>query len=210
MATRTNTTGPYSAPMTRFSAAPNATYIDSEYVWYGQPAQPIAESFPLWSTPTVNTAIAATGVGHASAIALQAGMVVTQITYVTAVTAAVSPTAQYIALYDPAQSLCVSSGDLTSTARAANTVYTIPMLRPYTCPTTGVYYVSISFTAATVPTLTGFTYSNGTAFPLSGMLGNGIPPMMSCSHGTALGGVAPASLLTAQASVVGRIWFLVS
>jgi hypothetical protein len=149
---------------------------------------------------TANNAIGATGVGHATAIALQAGDVVTSITFVTATTAAASPTAGYIALYDAtvsptAPTLMAQSADFGSTARAANTAYTVSLATAQTIINAGLYYISISFTASTVPTLAGVAYHNAV---LSGAVITGMPTM-AWTHGSSLGATAPATIASGTA-----------
>jgi hypothetical protein len=152
------------------------------------------------NTATTNNAIGATGVAHATAIALQAGDVVTSITFVTATTAAATPTAGFIALYDAtvsqsAPTLMAQSADFGSTARAANTAYTVSLATAQTITTAGLYYVSISFTAGTVPTLAGMAYHNAV---MSGIIITGMPTM-AWTHGSAVGATAPATIASGTA-----------
>lgn len=199
MPAKSRSTGPFVAPITKLSYAPNQVFTDDEFIWQNQPQTTFATNFPIWMLNTaaaVSIAGAGTGVGLAQPISLQQGMVVTNISYRTTNTAAGTPTAQYVALYDNAATpnLLVTSGNLTTTARAANTTHTVAMQRPYTIPTSGIYYVSISFTASTVPTLlgvsSGYTTNTGHA---AGVLGT---PAQGWTHGTALAGVAPATIAT--------------
>lgn len=158
-----------------------------------------------------DNAIGATGVGHATPIGLQAGEVIGYITFITGGTAAGTPTAGYVALYGPgatlssAPVLVAQSADLGSTARAANTKYTIAMTTAYTVPTAGLFFVSISFTAGTVPTLRGGTNGNlvmGTAL-ITGM------PVLTQSHGSALGATPPATI-TGGTGVTTPCYYLLS
>ena len=152
------------------------------------------------NSATTNNAIGATGVGHATAIALQAGDVVTSITFVTATTAAATPTAGFVALYDAtvsasAPTLMAQSADFGSTARAANTAYTVSLATAQTIVTAGLYYVSISFTAGTVPTLAGMAYHNAV---MSGAIITGMPTM-AWTHGSSLGATAPSTIASGSA-----------
>ena len=152
------------------------------------------------NTATANNAIGATGVAHATAIALQAGDVISSITFVVATTAAGTPTAGFAALYDAtvsqtAPTLMAQTADFGSTARAANTAYTVSLATAQTITTSGLYYVSIAFAAATVPTLAGMAYHNAV---LSGAIITGMPTM-AWTHGSSLTGTAPATIASGTA-----------
>lgn len=139
-----------------------------------------------------NNAIGATGVAHATPIPLQAGEVVNRITFVTATQAAVSPTAGFVALYSAAATpvLLGQSADFTTTARAANTAYTIPLATAVTIERAGLYWVSIAFAAGTVPTLRGASLGNAA---LAAALRTG-QPVAAQTHGSSLTGTAPATI----------------
>ncbi len=157
-----------------------------------------------------NTAIAATGVCHATAIALQAGDVITNITFVTATTAAGTPTAGFAALYNGTVSastptLMAQTADFGSTARAANTAYTVALAPAQTITTAGLYYVSISFTASTVPTLHGANLNNAV---MSGAIITGMPTL-AWTHGSAVGGTAPSTIASGSA-VSTPVYFILT
>lgn len=161
-------------------------------------------------TPTSNTAIAASGVGHATAIALQAGDVISTIYFATATTAANGPTAGFVALYDAtvsitAPTLMAQSADFGSTARAANTWYSAALATAQTIITSGLYYVSISFTVSTtVPTLVGAAFNNAI---VSGAAITG-EPTMAWSHGSSLGATAPATIASGTAVATPVLYIL--
>jgi hypothetical protein len=154
------------------------------------------ESLPRWSADA-NNAIGATGVAHATPIPLQAGEVISNITFVTATTAAGTPTAGFVALYSSAATpaLLGQSADFATTARAANTAYTVPLATPVTIERAGLYWVSIAFAAATVPTLRGATLGNAA---LAAALRTGMP-VAAQSHGSSLTGTAPATIASPTA-----------
>jgi len=167
-----------------------------------------AESYPRYLCDVANgNAIGATGVGHATAIPLQAGDVVTNITFVTGATAAATPTAGFVALYSSASTpaLLAQSADFGSTARAANTAYTVALASAVTITSSGLYYVSISFTAGTVPTLRGI--STGAAV-MAGAVITGMP-VLAQTHGSALAGTAPATIASGTA-VATPCYFLLT
>lgn len=170
----------------------NGPYFDENYLRQGSPTNStFTESFPRYQCGTDN-AIAATGVCHATAVPLQAGDVVTNITFVTGGTAAVAPTAGFVALYSPAGALIAQSADFGSTARAANTAYTVALATAQLITTPGLHYVVISFTAGTVPTLRGISTGNAA---VAGAIGLSAP-VLAQTHGSAVGATAPDTIAT--------------
>lgn len=181
--------------------------INTDYLLQGSPNNStFVESIRRYFAGTDN-AIAATGVAHATAIALQSGDVVTNITFVTGGTAAGTPTAGFVALYSAASTpaLLAQSADFGSTARAANTAYTIPLATAQTITADGLYYVSISWTATTVPTLRGLTVGNAV---VAGALGVSAK-VLAQTHGAAVGAVAPATIAS-PTTVATMCYFVVT
>lgn len=173
----------------------NAHYpaINPDWARAGSP-NTFAETAPKLLSGA-DVAIAATGVELSAMIPLPVGTVVTSITFVTGATAAVTPTAGYACLRGTTGALMAQSADFTTTARAANTEYTVTLSTPQLIATTGLYRVGISFTAGTVPTLRGVSLG-AAALTASGTT-------IAVTHGAAVGGVAPANTATpANASVV--------
>ncbi len=170
----------------------NGPRYDENYLRQGSPTNStFAESVPR-TQANADLAIAATGVELSVAIPLQAGDLVTNLTFVTGATAGGTLTAGYICLRDTAGALLAQSADFGSTARAANTAFTIALATAQLITTPGLYYVGISFTASTVPTLRGATLLNGI---LAGALIAGMP-VLSRSHGSGVGATAPATTAT--------------
>lgn len=141
---------------------------------------------------TGNLAIAATGVEHAVAIPLEQGDVVTNITFVVATTAAGTPTAGYAVLRSPAGAKLAQTADFGSTARAANTAYTVALTAAYTVTADGLYIVGISFTASTIPTLKGIDLGNAS---VAGAIGLSMP-ILAQTHGSSVGATAPSTIAT--------------
>lgn len=170
----------------------NGDTFPADYFRQGSPANAtFAESCPRLFAGG-DLAIAATGVELAVGVPLQAGDVVTNITFVTGGTAAGTPTAGYLVLRDSGGAKLAQTADFGSTARAANTAYTVALTAAYTVVAAGLFYVGVSFTAGTVPTLRGVSLSNGT---VAGALG--LSAKVLCqSHGAAVGAVAPATVAT--------------
>jgi len=133
----------------------------AEYT-YTQPAQgnlgptgTLAETFPRALATTNSAAPTASGTMFMQAIYLTAGQLVSNITIISATTAAGTPTNYFFALYDGSRNLRAQSANQTTTAWAANTAKTLAMTTPYRVPTSGLYYIAILVTATTVPTTHG-------------------------------------------------------
>ena len=178
--------------------------VSSAYLLQGSPAwaNPFAETVDRRLAGTDN-AIAASGVVHSTAVVLQVGDLVSNITFVTGATAASGPTAGFAALYSNAATpaLLAQTADFTNTARAANTAYTVALATPVQITVTGVYYVAISFTVSTtVPTLRGVTTGNAVVAGAIGLSAK----VLAQTHGSAVGGTAPATIAspTTVATVV--------
>lgn len=189
----------YSAPMSRFSASPNTQLVDTEFLWYGQPAQTLTMNIPIWNAvDNLN----ANGVGTAIAtpIPLQSGVTVTNLSYFTATTAGSVVTHHWTALYDTAGSLACWSGDTSAgagTLQPANTLNTMAMLKPYTTPAAGVYYGAVMHTATTIPTLLGKamlnTANTASLAAITPVLGQTFVPLAG-------GSIASTTLLSAAAT----------
>lgn len=170
----------------------NGPYYDEEYLRQGKPTNAVfAETIPRYLAGD-NVAIAATGVVLSAGVPLQRGDLVSNITFVTATTAAVTPTAGFAALYDPDGTLLAQTADFGSTARAANTAYTVALASAVLAEDWGLYYVALSFTAGTVPTVRGLALGNAV---IAGAIGLSAPVLVQ-SHGSAVGATAPATIAT--------------
>jgi hypothetical protein len=107
----------------------------------------------------INTDLTAltTQVMTSVALPLDAGTVVTSLTFKSGATAAGTPTNWWFALYSSAATpaLLAQSADQTTTAWAANTSITLALATPQLVTTAGVYYAAIMVKATTPPTLLG-------------------------------------------------------
>ena len=170
----------------------NGDLYDGNYLRQGSPTNTtFAETVPRINAVS-DVAIAATGVELSVGIPLNFGDKVTNLTFVTGATAAGTPTAGYICLRDASGALLAQSADFGSTARAANTAFTVALATAQLITTPGLYYVGISFTAGTVPTLRGVSLANAV---LGGALG--VSAAVLCrSHGSSVGATAPAATTT--------------
>lgn len=143
----------------------------------------LAETMPREICPEVNTTVpTASGTLFMQAIYLTAGQLVSNIIVSSATTAAGTPTAGRVGLYSASRALLAQSADQTTTAWAANTVKTLPMITPYRVPTSGLYYIGFYMTATTVITMKGGTAKTG------GQLASQTPIL----HGTSSTGLTTA------------------
>jgi len=171
----------------------NGPYYDENYLRQGSPTNTtFAETIPRIQATLGTIVLPATGVELAVGIPLQFGDVVANLSFIIGATAAVTPTAGYVALRSPAGALLAQSADFATTARAANTAYTVAMTAAYLVSTPGLYYACISFTAGTIPTAHGMNLGNAV---VAGAVITGVP-ILAQSHGAAVGAVAPATIAT--------------
>lgn len=126
------------------------------------------------------------------ALYLREGDEVTSLTFVSATTAANTPTNWWFALYDPDGALLAQTADQTSTAWAANTAQTVALSSPVTCTETGVHYAGIMVKATAVPTLAGVALHNAVE---SGAIITG-ESVLSQTSGSSLTDTAPATIAT--------------
>ncbi|WP_060888661.1 hypothetical protein [Streptomyces scabiei] len=125
-------------------------------------------------------------------IHLQAGDVVTNLSFRSGATAADTPTNWWFALYSDAATpaLLAQTADQLTTAWAANTTMTKALASAYTVPKTGIYYAAIMVKATTPPTLLG---SVAAPAIVTGERN------LSQSSGSALTTTAPATIATPTA-----------
>src|SRR5450631_3672524 len=130
-------------------------FDERDYFLQGSPNATFNENFSRESASTDLVASLQTGVVTSVACPLIQGDLITKISYIIGATAVGTPSHSWVALYTPAGVLMGQSADITSPTAAANTVITVTLATAQSIPTSGVYYVSISYTASTVPTLVG-------------------------------------------------------
>jgi len=130
---------------------------------------------------------AATGVMCSVALYLQDGDLIANLTFVSAGTAAGTPTNYFAALYSGAGALLAQSADQLTAAWAADTAKTFALATAQRITKSGIYYAALSVTATTVPTLVG---SLGAKPVLTGE-GN-----LSQTSGSGLTATAPATIAT--------------
>lgn len=122
----------------------------------------VGGNIPRSQATTDLTTPLSTGVMRVTPVYLQAGQVVTNISFCSAAQAATATIANWwFALYSPALALLRQTADQTTGAWAANTIKTLALSSPYTIATAGNYLAAIMFkTSGTCPTLWGVNAGN--------------------------------------------------
>jgi len=115
--------------------------------------------------PTVADEVAAltTATLVLCAIDLPGGMLISNITFVSAATAAGTPVNQWFALYDGNLNKLAVTADDTTTAWAANTAKTLAISGGYRTQVAGLFYLGCMVKATTLPTLAGISLRSGVA-----------------------------------------------
>jgi hypothetical protein len=128
------------------------------------------------------------------AIPLQAGDLVTNLTFVSGGTAAGTPTNWWFALYDTSATpaLLFQSADQLTAAWAANTAITLALSTAYQVAKTGVYYAAVMVKATTPPTLAGLAVENAAA---AGAVLSG-QSVLAQTSGSSLTTTAPSTIAT--------------
>jgi hypothetical protein len=139
-----------------------------------------------------NLSALTSGVMTSVALFLREGDVVTNLTFVSATTAAGTPTAWWFALYDTASTpaLLGQTADQTTTAWAANTAMTKALSSPVTISTTGIHYAAVMVAATTAPTLAGVALHNAVE---SGAIITG-EKVLARTSGSSLTTTAPSTI----------------
>lgn len=140
------------------------------------------------------TAALTTQVMLSVALPLQAGDVVTNLTFKSGATAADTPTNWWVALYSNATTpaLLAQSADQTSTAWAANTPKTVALATAQLISVSGVYYAALMVKATAPPSL---------LCEVLGIAGAGAAiitgqKVVAQTSGSALTATAPATIAT--------------
>jgi len=122
-----------------------------------------------------DVAALATGVMTSVDLWLNEGDLVTSLTFISAGTAAGTPTNYWFALYDPTGALMAQSADQLTAAWAADTAKTLALATAQRITRSGRYKAAINVTATTPPSLVG---------------------NLSQTSGSSLTGTAPATIAT--------------
>lgn len=112
----------------------------------------IVETAPVWAAFT-NQAVLTSGRLLLVPVHLTAGTTLTSLSFVSATTAAVTPTNQWFGVFSSARVALRLTVDDTTTAWASNTAKTLALTSTYVVPSTGLYYFGVMVAAGTVPSL---------------------------------------------------------
>lgn len=165
---------------------------NSQFTLNGSPTGPLRANLSR-SECGGNLAALTTQVMTSVALYLEAGDVVTNLTFCSATTAAGTPTNWWFALYSTAATpaLLAQTADQASAAWAANTAKTVALATPYTVPATGIYYAAVMVKATTPPTLLGASLNvNASAAVVTGQ------KVLASTSGSSLTDTAPATIAT--------------
>lgn len=127
------------------------------------------------------------------AVPVQAGELISNISFMSGATGAGTPTNWWFALYSSAATpaLLAQSADQTTTAWAAATVKTLALATSQRITASGFVYAAVMVKATTVPTLQG--KSLAVASSAGAILGS---PILAQTSGSALVATAPATIAT--------------
>ena len=185
---------------------PHSTGADPNFLYDGASTFSRANFDRAYPTTDVAAALV-TQVQTATAIWLEAGDLVTNITFLSGATAAGTPTNYYFALYDNSATpaLLAQTADQLTAAWAANTAKTIALATAQRITTTGIYYAACMVKATTVPSLICSVAATAT---VNGAILTGYK-ILAQTSGSALTATAPATIAT-PTTVVNRMWTAVS
>lgn len=172
--------------------------INAEHLRQGSPVNSTyVESVPRYLV-SGNLSALTTQVMTSVAVPLQAGDLITNITFKSATTAAGTPTNYWFALYSNASTpaLLAQTADQTSTAWAANTTKTLALATAQLISVTGIYYASVMVKATTTPTLAGAAALHHADLS-TGLLTT--EKVLAVTSGSALTTTAPATIATPTA-----------
>lgn len=166
-----------------------------EWLLAGMPAGVYRESIGRLGAVS-DLAALTTQVMTSVALPLQAGDVVTSLTFKSGATAAGTPTNWWFALYDDSATpaLLAQTADQTTAAWAATTAKTLALTTPQLISRSGIYYAAVMVKATTVPTLIGASTQAGAS---SGLLSS--DKALAQTSGSALVATAPATVATPTA-----------
>lgn len=171
----------------------NGNYYSDAYLLEGSPTNTLLTSNFDRADASGNLSALTTAVMLSVALPLQAGDLVTSLTFVSATTAADTPANYWFALYDRDGALLSQSADQEDAAWAANTAKTLALATPQLITVAGVYYAAIMVKASAVPTLAGKSVHNAV---LAGNLGSLGYKVLARTSGSSLTDTAPATIAT--------------
>lgn len=193
-----------SAQLTNGPIGGHYATTDAQYLLNGSPSGVLRANLRRSECGGNLTALA-TGVMTSAALYLEAGDVVTYLSFCSATTAANTPLNWWFALYSTASTpaLLAQTADQTTTAWGANTVMKVALASPYTVVTTGIHYASVMVKATTCPTLLGASLNvNASAAVVTGQ------KILAQTSGSTLTDTAPSTI--ASATTVATVPYVVA
>ena len=175
---------------------------NTDWLLAGKPAGAYRPNIPRWAVAS-NLSALTTQVMLSVALPLQAGDVVTNLTFKSGATAAGTPTNWWFALYDTAGTLLAQSADQTTGAWAADTAKTLSLSTPQLIHSDGVYYAAVMVKATTPPTLIGAAIQ---ADASGGVLAG--EAVLARTSGSGLTATAPATIT--GAATVGNVALVIA
>lgn len=122
----------------------------------------VAASIDTGAVANATTAIGATGVVYMVPIMLPGGVTIGHLNFFSGTTAASTPTHFWMALCNGSRVMLACTGDQTSTAIAASSLFSLAIATTaagaqttFTTTYAGLYYVAIMITGTTIPTTAG-------------------------------------------------------
>lgn len=183
--------------------------FNRDYLLQGSPASSAhyTENYPRDQVASAAVVVGATGLLTSVAVPLQAGTIVTNITFRSGTTAASNPSHWGFALYSSASTpaLLAQTADQTTGAWAASTTKTVALASPVTISVPGVYYAALWMVADTIITAAGkilphLDFSTGLLTT---------EKFLSATSGSGLTDTAPATIAT-PTKLVGIPYVLLS
>jgi hypothetical protein len=177
-------------------ARPTALEVPERFALAGTPATGILRESMGRHSITTDLAALTTQVMLSVALFLEVGETVTNLSFKSGATAAVTPTNWWFALYDTAATPAklAQTADQLTAAWAANTTKTVALTAPVKVSKTGIYYAAVMVKATTTPSLIGASvFLGGSVGVLSGA------KVLAQTSGSALVATAPATIATPTA-----------
>lgn len=166
--------------------------INPQFLTQGSPLNATIAETIFRRDATTDLSALTTQVMLSAGIALQAGDVVSNLTFISGATAAGTPTNWWFALFSNAATpaLLAQTADQTTTAWAANTIKTVALATAQTITVPGIYFAAIMMKATTPVSLVGKAVQNAV---VAGAVLTGFS-ILAQTSGSALTTTAPSTI----------------
>lgn len=177
--------------------------IASDYLLQGSPttAATYSDNFPRYLAGG-NLAALTTQVMTSVAVPVNAGDIVSSITFISATTAAGTPTNYWFALYDGSGTLLAQTADQLTAAWAANTPKTLALATAQNIARPGLVFAAIMVKATTVPTLSGLDVRSTVIAGTTASTALASVAILSQTSGSSLTTTAPGTIATPTTATV--------